>query len=575
MASFGEGFASGMQIGDMFRQRKSEQSIDDAGKEVAEEIQREKEFKAQQKKQLADNVIATDIKPVNPSIYQQGDSLGMQGYQTGNKPIQTTVPIAPPGYMTKSNNTSENDLSPDGLDYPSANPATDQTLLGNYNTTAALKGEKPTAEDTFKMQQDNPIPFGESTTSVIDLAKIKPEAGPQEVAKPKMLDTLNEHVIAADNAKDSYEFNMRVVRKLEMKGDARGALEYKNKVATTEFTLANADHVKFTTMQALGKEVGNLASNALEAMQQPGADVNKIFYDTLENAKVNLGYTGKVPFSMDPKENIKTLQLLEKNSLTVSEKAEMGIKQATLRQKAVVDNSERENRDAKLTLEKITVALAIGKDERESGTAAFNRLAETTKLQFAAINSVNSTLNEKDKDALKPLYDANLKTLQGASAKLNIPMPNVTIGNPGSIFATGTEQPGTKPAPTATVNPQPGATPVKPVNTLYSSGILKGKESDDTAGGYNPETPPAKTPAQEKAKAARIKFLQSKLQPNNVSGVTNPIGDAINLGERGLSSVYNAGVDIFNPSKAGQKERDRKTKELKKYQDELDALTKS
>ena len=68
MASFGEGLVSGMQIGDMFRKRQSEQSIDDAGKEVSEEMRREKEFKAQQKKQLADNTIATDTKPVNPSI---------------------------------------------------------------------------------------------------------------------------------------------------------------------------------------------------------------------------------------------------------------------------------------------------------------------------------------------------------------------------------------------------------------------------------------------------------------------------------------------------------------------------
>ena len=185
MASFGEGLVSGMQIGDMFRKRQSEQSIDDAGKEVAEEMRREKEFKAQQKKQLADNATSTDTKPVDPSIYQQGDSLGLQGYQTGNKPIQTTVPTAPPGYMSSPGEEVTPGINTNGYYEPdpntSANPATDQTLVGNYNTTAAFRGEKPTAEDTLMMQQDTQKPYnGPQDNNIIDLAKIKPEKPPIE-----------------------------------------------------------------------------------------------------------------------------------------------------------------------------------------------------------------------------------------------------------------------------------------------------------------------------------------------------------------------------------------------------------
>ena len=144
MASFSEGFAAGQQMAAAFRQRKFAQSIDDAGKSVQEEMQKEKDFKAQQK-QLADNAKTnntptTDL--VNPSVYQQGDSLGLQGYQTGNKPIETTVPIAPPGYMSRPGEEVTPGIDTNGYYEPdpntSANPATAQTLIGNYGTTASL-----------------------------------------------------------------------------------------------------------------------------------------------------------------------------------------------------------------------------------------------------------------------------------------------------------------------------------------------------------------------------------------------------------------------------------------------------
>jgi hypothetical protein len=218
MESFGQGFASGMQIGNMFRQRKFEQSIDDAGAQVQAEMQREKDLKAEQaraQEQLLANANPTKEQVV-PSVYQQGDSLGLQGYQVGNKPIQTTVPTAPPGYGTREDGTT-----------------TDQTLLGNYGTTASFKGEKPTAEDTRMMQKDTPRPFmGPQDNAILDLAQVKPEVTPQEEVKPKVLDTLNNQVTAADRAKEIYDYNTRVIQKLQQSGNARAALEYQGKVAS-------------------------------------------------------------------------------------------------------------------------------------------------------------------------------------------------------------------------------------------------------------------------------------------------------------------------------------------------------
>ena len=158
-------------------------------------------------------------------------------------------------------------------------------------------------------------------------------------------------------------------------------------------------------------------------------------------------------------------------------------------------------------------------------------------------------------------------------------MPNVTIGNPGSIFATGTEQPGTKPAPTATVNPQPGATPVKPVNTLYSSGILKGKESDDTAGGYNPETPPAKTSTEltkeKAAKELRIKQLKATIESREKS--LNPGMETESDLERRRQNSIKAkqNREAVKELLTGKKKRQALEEDLLKAKKEYDALTKS
>jgi hypothetical protein len=506
MESFSSGFASGMQLGNMFRQKQFEQSIDAAGKSVQEEMQREKDLKAEQaraQEQLLANSRPTQEQVV-PSVYQQGDSLGLQGYQTGNKPIQTTVPTAPVGYGTREDET-----------------APDQTLIGNYGTTASFKGEKPTAEDTRMMQKDTPRPFmGPQDKPVLDLADVavnKPET-PQESTTPKILNTLNDQVTTADRAKEIYDYNTRVIQKLQQSGNARAALEYQGKVASSELTLAQADHTKFNTVAALSKRVGDMANNALEAIQQPGADVNKIFFDTMESARKDLGYTGKIPFSMDPRENIKTLQRFQRDSATTTEKAELGIKQSVTAQKNVMDQAELAIKTEKLTLDKIATGLAMTKENREQGTVAFNRLAENVKLQFQALNSINSVMDEEYKKALKPSYDANLKALQGYAKALNIPMPNIAVATPGSALPTSNTQPGTanvQPgAAPAAVNLQPGESPAKPVNTLYSSDILKGKESDDTAGGY--VTPTPKTPAQvaqeTKTRAATKENIKAQIE---------------------------------------------------------------
>jgi len=578
--SFGEGLSSGFQLASAFRQRKFEQSIDDAGKSVQEEMQREKDFKAQQR-QLADNAKSTNIPttdPVNPSVYQQGDSLGLKGYQVGNKPIQTTVPTAPSGYMSRDDNTSENDLSPGGLDYPSANPATAQTLIGNYGTTASFKGEKPTLEDTRMMQKDTQRPYnGPQDNTILDLAQIKPETTPQEAVKPKILDTLNETVTTADRAKEIYDYNTRVIQKLQQGGNARAALEYQSKVATSELTLAQADHSKFTTMSALSKKVGDMASNALELMQQPGADVNKIFYDTMASAKNDLGYTGKVPFSMDPRENIKTLQMLEKNSLTVAEKAELGIKQAVASQKSVMDNAELTIKQEKLNLDKISTGLAIGKENREQATASFNRLAENVKLQFQALNSINSVMDEDYKKALKPSYDANLKALQGYAKVLNVPMPNIAVATPGSPLPGVKPMPGAAPIPApAAVNPSPNT---QPVNDAFPADVLQDAGVASEAGGYVPPTP--KTPAQvaqdAKTRAATKENIKAQIQELKEATRSAPVRGAMatakvaKAGYKATAKVLGEAGKSMSDWAVGKDEAEVQAK-LKELQKQLDAL---
>jgi hypothetical protein len=582
MASFGEGFAAGQQMAAAFRQRKFEQSIDDAGKSVTEEMQKEKDFERSQR-QLVDNARANNamaVEPVNPSIYQQGDSLGLQGYQTGNKPIQTTMPIAPPGYMSRPGEEVTPGIDTNGYYEPepntSANPATAQTLIGNYGTTASFKGEKPTREDSLMMQKDTQRPYsGPQDNTILDLAQIKPDTPPQEAAKPKILDTLNEQVTTSTRAKEIYDYNTRVIQKLQQGGNARAALEFQGKVATAELTLAQADHAKSTTMAALGKEVGGLASNALEAMQQPGADINKIFYDTMENAKVNLGYSGKIPFSMDPNENIKTLQLIAKNAISVETKAELGIKQAVASQKSVMDNAELAIKQDKLTLEKFNTGLAVTKELREQGTAAFNRLTENTKLQFQALNSVNSVMNEDYKKALRPAYDANLKTLQDYSKVLNVPMPNIAANTPGNVFAAGKTQPGTAPNP-AIANPSPNT---QPVNDAFPADVLQDAGVASEAGGYVPPTP--KTPAQvaqdAKTRAATKENIKTQIKELKASTdrvdvrIGKPLAKSLKTAGKETVKVLGETGKSIKEWAAGKDEAEINAK-IAELQKQLDAL---
>jgi hypothetical protein len=582
--SFAEGWATGLQIANLTRQRDFEQSIDDAGKLVQDEIQKEKDFKAQQR-QLVESSKPVDTmsaEPVNPSVYQQGDSIGLRGYQVGNKPIQTTVPTAPPGYMSRPGEEVTPGIDTNGYYEPepntSANPATAQTLIGNYGTTASFKGEKPTAEDTSMMQKDLQRPFnGPQDNSVLDLAQIKPETTPQEAVKPKILDTLNETVTTADRAKDIYDYNTRVIQKLQQSGNARAALEFQGKVATSELTLAQADHTKFTTMAALSKKVGDMASNALESMQQPGADINKIFYDTMATAKNDLGYTGKVPFSMDPRENIKTLQMLEKNSLTVAEKAELGIKQSVASQKSVMDNAELRIKEEKLNLDKISTGLAMGKENREQATASFNRLSENVKLQFQALNSINSVMDEDYKKALKPSYDANLKALQGYAKVLNVPMPNIAVGTPGNPFASNKTQPGAAPvAAPAVVNPSPNN---QPVNNAFPADVLQDAGVASEAGGYVPPTP--KTTAQvtqeNKTRAATKENIKAQIEALKESTRSAPVRgtmatvNAAKAGYKATAKVLNEAGKSMSDWAVGKDEAEVQAK-IKELQKQLDAL---
>lgn len=599
MASFGEGLVSGMQIGDMFRKRQSEQSIDDAGREVAEEMRREKEFKAQQKKQLADNATSTDTKPVDPSIYQQGDSLGMQGYKVGNKPIQTTVPIAPPGYMSRPGEEVTPGIDTNGYYEPelntSANPATDQTLIGNYNTAAALRGEKPTREDSLRMQQEPtqaydttsvdektkattiktvPGAFPIDGASVVDLAQIKAEVAPQVNATPKMLDTLNDQVGVADLAKDSYEFSLRVTRNLENKGDVRGAASYKKMLAESELTLAQANGAKFTTIAAASKMGGETATNALEAMQAEGADINKIYFDWATDLKERLGYSGKIAFSLDPKENMKTIQNFANNAISAENRAELGIKQTVATYERSIKNSKDRRDEEELTLKKLAEARAQGKDVREEAQAVFNRYAKEVEITQKAMDSLNPYQDKETKTRYAEDQKALIVKMKEYTNVFGLKPSDMGNVKPGATGATVNSQPGTTPANTP-ANTQPD-------NTRFgesTSATMEGKPITDTAGGYITPTP--KTPAEEKDKAAKIKALQSKiykLQPITKTPYSsparfNPISDAYDLGGKAVSSVVNS--DLLNPSKAGQKQRDRKAKELKKLQDELDALTNS
>jgi hypothetical protein len=281
---------------------------------------------------------------------------------------------------------------------------------------------------------------------------------------------------------------------------------------------------------------------------------------------------------MDPQENIKTLQLLQKNSLTASEKAELGIKQAVATQKNVMDNAELSIKQDKLTLDKFNAGLSYSKEIREQGTAAFNRLAENIRLQFQAINSVNSVMNEDYKNALRPAYDANLKTLQDYSKVLNVPMPNIAANIPGNVFSTSKAQPGTAPNP-AMANPSPNA---QPDNTRFSeltSAAMEGKPITDTAGGY--ETPIPKTPAEvaQDTKTRTAKKENIKAQIKELKASTDRIDERIGKPlAKGLKRTGKATVKLLGETgksitewAAGKDEAEVNAK-IAELQKQLDAL---
>ena len=89
-------------------------------------------------------------------------------------------------------------------------------------------------------------------------------------------------------------------------------------------------------------------------------------------------------------------------------------------------------------------------------------------------------MDEDYKKALRPIYDANLKSLQDYSKVLNVPMPNIATGGKIQLGQ-------------GIANPSPN---VQPVNDAFPADVLQQASVADTAGGFVPPTP--KTPAQEK-----------------------------------------------------------------------------
>jgi hypothetical protein len=555
--SFGEGFALGQQIAAAFKQRSFEQSIDDAGKSVQLEIQKEKDLKAA--KERAQQDLINNANPtkdqVVPSTYQQGDSLGLQGYQTGNKPVQTTVPTAPPGYGTREDGTTP-----------------DQTLIGNYGTTSEFKGEKPTAQDTLKMQQDKPIAFGETPPSnVTDLAKVKPEVAPQEETKPKVLDTLNSQVTAADNAKESYNYNMRVIRKLQDSGNARAALEYQGKVANAELTLSQADHMKFTTVQGIAKQVGNMADNVLETMQQPGADINKLYYDFGDRIKNEFGYTGKIPFSLDPRENMKTLQQFRKDAMTTVEKSDDAIKIAVAQRDSVFKQANLQISQAELNIKQLTANLALSKENREVNQATINNLAEGIKLKQKVVDSLNSVQDKDLKKQYSQEINASMAILDKASKDLKV-KPIISMNNSSTNVQPGTPvtQPGAAPV---------AATPANSTQSVNNAFLPEAVEQANGAGGYVNPTPAAKTSTDlTKEKASKeLKIKQLKATIESAQKALNPGMETASDIERRTQLRVKAKQNREAVSEAltGKKKRQALEESLLKAQKELDDLTKS
>lgn len=513
--TFASSFAAGLQLLEQQRLHENDNAIKKAGEDVAKEIAQEKAAKTEQER-LAQQELAKNVQPTQaqeaPSMYQQGDSLGLQGYQPSNKPVEATVQTAPAGYGTREDGT-----------------APDQTLLGNYGTAASFKGEKPTTEDTLRMQQDTTDQFqprlftgkNEQVTNVADLAANKPEAAPQEVAKPKPIDTLNDHVTAAMMAKDSYENNMRVLRKLEDSGNYKAALEYRKDFVNSELTLAQADHMKFTTAAAVAKQVGNMADNALELVKQPGADVNKIYYDTMTRAKEDLGFTGKIPFSIDPKENIRTLERFSKDSMLTSEKAELGIKQAVAQRDSIYKQTEVQFKEAELILKQAQENRAQGKENREQAQAQINTMAETIKAKQKIVDSLNSVQDKDLKKVYSDQINADMVILNKFTKDFSL-KPAVSLVNTSKGVATTNTQPGTAPAAVS-----PNAT-TQSVNNAFPDDVLKDASVTSGAGGYVTPAPKAAAPA---AKPAQEPQKQNTNAPKTEKEIQALAKDSLSPGE--------------------------------------------
>jgi hypothetical protein len=269
--------------------------------------------------------------------------------------------------------------------------------------------------------------------------------------------------------------------------------------------------------------------------------------------------------------------MLQKNSLTVAEKAEMGIKQAVASQKSVMDNAELAIKQDKLTLDKINTGLAMTKENRESATASFTRLAENVKIQFQALNSINSVMDEDYKKALKPSYDANLKALQGYAKALNVPMPNIASATPGSTL------PGVKPIA------MPGASPAsvigapspntQPVNNAFPADVLQDAGVASEAGGYVPPTP--KTPAQvaqdAKTRAATKENIKAQIQELKEATRSAPVRGAMatakvaKAGYKATAKVLGEAGKSMSDWAVGKDEAEVQAK-IMELQKQLDAL---
>jgi hypothetical protein len=564
---FASGFTQGWQIGEYSRSQAVNTAIDRAGLEVKTELEKEKEFKRQKEleaerlqQQQLQSIIGSNTQPRS---FQQGDSLGLEGYNVGNKPVQTTVPTAPAGYGTREDGTT-----------------TDQTLVGNYGTTSEFKGEKPTTEDTLKMQQDKPIAFGETSSSnVVDLAQVKSAVTPQDAAKqetsPKVLDTLNNQITAADNAKESYNYNMRVIRKLQDSGNARAALEYQSKVANAELTLSQADHTKFTTVQGIAKQVGNMADNVLETMQQPGADINKLYYDFGDRIKNEFNYTGKIPFSLDPRENMKTLQQFRKDAMTTVEKSDDAIKIAVAQRDNVYKQSTLMINHAELQIKQLTANLALSKENREVNQATINNLAEGIKLKQKVVDSLNSVQDKDLKKQYSQEINASMAILDKASKDLKV-KPIISMDNSSTITGATNVQPGTSVT-------QPGAAPVAatPANSTQSVNnafLPEAVQQASGAGGYVNPTPVVKSKQEiandskrKKELTARLNKIDFKLsKKDQATPALNPIGDIGNLIDRRINKYKGDAKKAINEITTVSDED--LTKERAKIKAELDRL---